>query len=980
MLLTTLYMKHVKTLLALILLCTGLSAFGQGQITGKITDAQTKEPLVGATVVIKPTQKYAISQKDGSFRIKDIKKGVYTITISYVSYETRTFDNTVIEDGQTVTLNVALRSDATLGELVVETTANKESELKLLRDQRRAQVAIEAIGNIELSRKGIGDAEGAVSQLSGMSKKEGEKNIYVRGLPDRYTMTTLNGFPLPSEDPEYKNISLNLFDIDMLQSVEVSKVFTAGKTGDMGGALINLRSRELQGDFAADLKIKGGYNSTLKGQTFYQPYGSDYFGQSDKRLPEDWDYASKDFKKPKEEPAEGLPWPFFNPMKPREVKHPINHGVSFTLGKRFYLSGDQATPLTLLIVGDHSVGYSWSDRTVRVLNNYFHTPFDLHWEGPVSTTKTNQILLANATLRTEQGHRLAYNFLAIHSNNQYYAKFAGADETYFDDYGSMRQTRQQINEHLLVTHQLDTDWRQGDNVEVNAGMAYNRLISDEPDRRKFFMVTEWSDEDEKDDVHDWEPIRGDSNDRFWSTMLEHDLNAKASVTAHFGDKGSFTLGYLGRYQYHKFGTMRFQFQSIDYEKGFKVNDIDSFSWDDILTPEAFTNAVYHPNEWGIAKNKIRIGNNESYDAFSVIHSPYLEAVLPLNQQITLQGGMRMDLIDRTVVNYLDGRAFQNVYTGDNPHVMKAKPQFLPNLNLRYAVTDDHILRLSYSENYTLPRFKELSTYKYITIDGTVHGNSKIKTSQNKNIDFNYDWHISGDEILSFGIYYKEIKNPIGKLFTGTSANYTEYINLADEATVRGVELTLKKDLINRYDLGTEQRHLLRLGLNGAYQDPQMYLGDVAAGIENRMTRLPGASEWVCNADLHYAYSNARQSYSLTLLYNYFSDRIAALGTISKQKDRIEKGRSVLDLVAEAKLTKWLSFKFKASNLIDSPYVVTQEFQSSFLDDYDKAVANGKELPSWSTKPPFDTISVHDPITVLKYKTGRKFSLTMKISF
>jgi len=51
-----------------------------------------------------------------------------------------------------------------------------------------------------------------VAQVSGISKQEGVKNVFVRGLGDRYNATLLNGFPIPSEDPEYKNIALEFLE------------------------------------------------------------------------------------------------------------------------------------------------------------------------------------------------------------------------------------------------------------------------------------------------------------------------------------------------------------------------------------------------------------------------------------------------------------------------------------------------------------------------------------------------------------------------------------------------------------------------------------------------------------------------------------------------------------------------------------------------------------------------------------------------
>ena len=53
--------------------------------------------------------------------------------------------------------------------------------------------------------------------------------------------------PFPSEDPEYKNISLDFFGTDIIQSVGVNKAFNAGGSSDVGGATIDIVSKELIG-------------------------------------------------------------------------------------------------------------------------------------------------------------------------------------------------------------------------------------------------------------------------------------------------------------------------------------------------------------------------------------------------------------------------------------------------------------------------------------------------------------------------------------------------------------------------------------------------------------------------------------------------------------------------------------------------------------------------------------------------------------
>ena len=125
--------------------------------------------------------------------------------------------------------------------------ANRESENVTMMEQKRSIVAIQTIGAQELSRKGISDAQAAVAKISGISKQEGVKNVFVRGLGDRYNITTLNRYPLPSEDPEYKNISLDFFSTDIIQSIDVNKAFYSNTPADVAGADINITSKGAYG-------------------------------------------------------------------------------------------------------------------------------------------------------------------------------------------------------------------------------------------------------------------------------------------------------------------------------------------------------------------------------------------------------------------------------------------------------------------------------------------------------------------------------------------------------------------------------------------------------------------------------------------------------------------------------------------------------------------------------------------------------------
>jgi hypothetical protein len=77
-------------------------------------------------------------------------------------------------------------------------------------DQKNAVEIKQSIGSQELARKGVSDVATAVTN-EWYYKTRRLRNIFVRGLGDRYNSTTMNGLPIPSNDPEKKNLNLEIF-------------------------------------------------------------------------------------------------------------------------------------------------------------------------------------------------------------------------------------------------------------------------------------------------------------------------------------------------------------------------------------------------------------------------------------------------------------------------------------------------------------------------------------------------------------------------------------------------------------------------------------------------------------------------------------------------------------------------------------------------------------------------------------------------
>src|SRR5690606_28891366 len=135
----------------------------------------------------------------------DINPGNYVVVLNFIGYTPIEVPISV-KIGENKVLKQGLKPDnIALEAVTIEVVQSREKESALLMQQQKAVEIQQNIGAQELSRKGVGDVASAVAKTSGVSKQEGSNNVYVRGLGDRYNSTSINGLPIPSNDPEKKN-------------------------------------------------------------------------------------------------------------------------------------------------------------------------------------------------------------------------------------------------------------------------------------------------------------------------------------------------------------------------------------------------------------------------------------------------------------------------------------------------------------------------------------------------------------------------------------------------------------------------------------------------------------------------------------------------------------------------------------------------------------------------------------------------------
>ena len=110
-------MRKLSQLVALVVLVS----FAWTQTTGKIrgtVSSSDGQPLAGANVMIDGTSKGAATNSDGVYTILSVEAGTYTVTSSYIGYQSSSESNVTVKVDLTTPLDFSLSASAVEGEAV----------------------------------------------------------------------------------------------------------------------------------------------------------------------------------------------------------------------------------------------------------------------------------------------------------------------------------------------------------------------------------------------------------------------------------------------------------------------------------------------------------------------------------------------------------------------------------------------------------------------------------------------------------------------------------------------------------------------------------------------------------------------------------------------------------------------------------------------------------------------------------------------
>ena len=227
-------LRLLARLIVVAIACIGAPAWGQqaGSIRGLVVDRDFDAPLPFAEVTISETGAKTTATAEGNFVFGEVPAGRYTLIFSKEGFARQVRSDVVVTAGQLTEVDGSLSGDfLELEEYVVqELQVGGGTEVGLLRLRMESPALMDSIGSALISRSGVSDAAGALRLVPGATVVDGF--AVVRGLPDRYVSSQINGARLPTADEDKRGVELDQFPSAVIDSLQVSKTFTPDQQGD----------------------------------------------------------------------------------------------------------------------------------------------------------------------------------------------------------------------------------------------------------------------------------------------------------------------------------------------------------------------------------------------------------------------------------------------------------------------------------------------------------------------------------------------------------------------------------------------------------------------------------------------------------------------------------------------------------------------------------------------------------------------------
>jgi len=950
---------------------TASSAVAQevGAIRGAIFDADFNAPLSGAQVLVVETGAKALSDEQGGYAVQELRPGKYTLVISKDGYVRQVRTDVVVIGGQLTDLDVQLAGEFTdMEEFVVEDLLKMDtgSEVALLDLKLDSPALLDSVGAELMSRAGAGDAASALRLVAGATVQDG-KYAVIRGLPDRYVSSQLNGVRLPTADEDKRAVELDQFPAAVIESIRVSKTFTPDQQGDASGGAVDIRLRGVPTEAVVQMSSQLGYNSQAFGRDDFLSYrggGLNFWGRDggDRRLQ-----------------AVGGPWS--GAVGVSETDAPIDNKWNLAAGGSRELSDGWKLG---------AFGTFFYERDSSFFRNGRQDSWWVTSPGAPMSPETNQGAPSLGDFRTQlfdvdqaaqsvqwggmgllglesENHKLSLAFLHTRTAEDVatLATDTRAKEYFFPGYDpndpttpghteldqapylrleTLEYTERTASSLLLNgVHKLPTsDFSVGalrfSKPELDWTLSASEATMRQPDKRVFGGV--WRPEFDEGIPGipaipaGWQPYKPAANftignlQRIFKAIDEESRQGSFNLKLPF-EQWNANPGYVKVGAFADSVERTFDqntFSNFGQNSGF-VGDFDD-SWS-----SAFP---------GLGQPITDSQEDVDYRGSIDLRAAYGMFDLPFNEQVSLVAGARFESTKIGIVN--DPEAFALWFPPGSTapitlvpgaaDVLFEQDNVLPSIGVNYEPAERLIFRAAFSQTVARQTFKELTPIiqqEYLGAPIFI-GNPGLQMSDVLNYDLRVDYTPYDGGFLSASWFYKDIDDPIEYVQQFIGYNFTTAVNYP-EGRLNGFEFEARQDIGHFFDAAAGWS----VGANATLIDSDVTLPAAeAAAFDLPNIQAPISSRDMTNApesllNLYLLYDLPVTGTQAGLFFTRQGDTLVAGATQSLGNfipSIYAKSVSTLNFSLSQRLGKYFTLQFQARNLTNPD--IEEVFRSEYI--------------------------------------------------
>jgi TonB-dependent receptor len=818
------------------------------------------------------------------------------VSVTTTTERTMTVDIGIVMSRFAETVNVS-------GQAVDSETSSAAAQLV---ERRNADVITDNMGAQEMRANGDSDAAVALSRVTGMSVVDNQY-VFVRGLGERYSNTTLAGAVIPTTEPDKKVVPLDLFPAGLIDSVQVAKSYSPDKSAEFAGGLVQIVPLKLPNRPVMDFSYGLNYSSTATGKDILlSPLnGRDAWGFDSglRKLPAvfpenkivrrgvftpDVGYTP--------EQATQFGRALDNTWTPQTADGAPGQSWSVSAGNRFGKVGFVA-----------SMSHSYKEQYVEENRKFFRV--ESGSGSTVDLESTSDYAMQTGTQRAQLGivGNLAYQFNPNHRLGiENFYTHSGRDEGRFfegDNFDNVLRYRnyrlQYIEEGMISNGVTGEHFFQGlANSRIDWRANFARANRDEPDLREVYYERPATAAAAAANQAFVLSDESQSGFRMFNTLDDKTVDTSvnwATLSNAGGRPTQFKFGFSYIERDRDFASRRFRFIPIVLTK-----DGPSLV-NNTLPPEQ----LYTTTNVGTAfRFNEETRPTDAYDGHQTTASGYAMVDVSFSARTRLIAGARVENFQQEVTTFDPFGLFVRQITSENKNT-----DIFPAVNLVQALAGNSNLRLSYGSTVNRPEFRELAEFEFTDVVGSraIKGNPDLQRALIHNVDARWEMFTGARGVLAASVFYKYFDKPIERVVLASATPIATFQN-SDNARNTGIELEVARDF---------GRHFFA-NANYTFVDSKITLLPNQTTTQTSLERpLAGQSENLFNM----TFEGTAGGFAARVLFNYFGDRISDVGA-NDAPDILEQGRGSLDLVFSQRLRRF-NLRLTLENLTDSEFKFTQ---------------------------------------------------------